>query len=656
MKKIILAIVIIGLVALAWVIWFKPAKHEAEEAKAETLVAVHVGKIERATLRAYVTAYGVVEPEPSGARPAASARVTPTVAGVITAVKCTEGQPVERGAVLVQLDSRLADLTVTFATQNMERQQKLVQTGGASQKALLETEQQLRAAQTQRDFLDVRAPLAGVVTRVNVKPGETVDLATTLAEIIDLDRLVVSASVPSAELALLQAGQSVEVRADAATAPIIGTLSYISPQVDPKAGTAPVRVALPANSALRPGQFVTFRIVCAEHKDCLAVPVESVVKTEDGGTVIAVVQDDKATQRLVTVGLRDGDLVEVAAAGLSAGQSVVTEGAYGLPKETKIRALNSATAESPVAARATSLELKQIIPLPDVKGGFDLMAADVAGQRLFVNAEDNDTTEVVDLAANKRIHTISGMHEPKWVVYRPESHKLYVANGDGAVRVVDSESFAPVGSIPFKEKANNLRYDPQTQDLFVGVGTTFGALGVVDTRSDSITARIALANYPKQFEIDGNLIYVNIPKVNHIAVVDRTKREVVATWPVKEAKNNVPMALDRANHRLFVGCESGKLVVFDTATGQSVASVDINADPDGIYCDSARQLVYVSCGAGFIDVLRQITADQYELVERIPTVKGAATSLFVPEWHKLILAVPQHEQQPAELRVFQTAP
>ena len=296
--------------------------------------------------------------------------------------------------------------------------------------------------------------------------------------------------------------------------------------------------------------------------------------------------------------------------------------------------------------------LARSIALPDVKGGFDLMAVDLAGQRLFLNAEDNNTTEVIDLAGGKLARTITGMQEPKWVVYRPELHKLYVANGNGAVRVLDSRTFEPLRSIEFREKANNLRFDPKTGELFVGVGKTFGAIGIVDTRTDSVTAEIPLANFPKQFEVEGDFIYVNVPEANHVAVIDRRKKAVEATWPVKAAKGNVPMGFDRARHRLFIGCEPGKLAVLDSGNGRQVAVVDIAPEPDGVWYDAKRRCVYVSCGEGSLDVVRQADAGHYEFAGRVPTAKGAATSLFVPELEEIFVAVPQREGQGAELRTY----
>jgi membrane fusion protein (multidrug efflux system) len=340
MKKTVFIIVFLAAVAgLAWLVWFKPAKREEAEKKPDTEVPVHVGKIKRVTLRGYVTAYGTVEAEPAGERPAASARVAPSVPGVVTEVKCVEGQRVDKGALLFQLDSRAADVAAAFAEKSLERQKKLVQVDGTSQKTLQDAEQQLAAARAQQALLRVQAPLAGTVVRVNVRPGEAVDLTTALAEVIDLDRLVASAQVPSSELAALKAAQPAEVLADKSGPPVLGAVSYISSEVDPKTGTALVRASVPANSGLRPGQFVTLRIVSEEHKDRLAVPVESVVKDAEGSTVIALVQGDKAAQKAVKTGLREGGLIEVEADGLQADMPVVTEGAYGLPKETRIRVL-----------------------------------------------------------------------------------------------------------------------------------------------------------------------------------------------------------------------------------------------------------------------------------------------------------------------------
>ena len=332
-----------------------------KEEKVVTEVAVYVGKIVRATMHGYVTAYGMVEPEPASAgKSAASSRLASPVAGVIAEANCVEGQHVEKGAVLFRLDGRTADVAVErakavveFADKSLARQKKLLEIEGTSLKLVQESEQQLNAArnelaaaQAQRALLNIIAPLAGTLARVNVRPGEAVDLTTVLAELIDLERLVVTANIASVDLAVLKIGQKAELSpgrasvAGSSSPPIPkGTLSFIGAQIDPKTDTALVRISIPANAGLRPGQFVSVRIVSDERPDRLAVPAESVVKTDDG-SAIAIVEGDKAVQKPVKVGVRDAGMIEVEGKGLKEGLTVVTKGAYGLPKETKIRVLS----------------------------------------------------------------------------------------------------------------------------------------------------------------------------------------------------------------------------------------------------------------------------------------------------------------------------
>ncbi len=324
-----------------------------EDASGEaTEVAVQVGTVVKADLRARVEAYGIVEPEPakSGA-PSGGARLAAPIAGIVAAVHVVEGQSVKAGDLVVNLDDRVAQAAVdkaqhalVFAQQVADRLDRLIGSGAISMQLKQEADQRLAAARAelaaaQAATAQVRlvSPLDGVVARINVQPGQSVDLNTIVAEIVDLKRLVVTVNVPADEVARIRPGQSAEIFIDnvketAAT----GSVSFVSPTIDMKTASAPVRLSLPEDSALRPGQFVRARIVTDELVGRLAVPRESVVKTEDG-KVIYRVEGDMAVQLPVKTGLRDGDLVEVEADGLKEGETIVTVGAYGLPKESKIR-------------------------------------------------------------------------------------------------------------------------------------------------------------------------------------------------------------------------------------------------------------------------------------------------------------------------------
>ncbi|HEX3855836.1 MAG TPA: hypothetical protein VHY30_00900, partial [Verrucomicrobiae bacterium] len=128
--------------------------------------------------------------------------------------------------------------------------------------------------------------------------------------------------------------------------PVTAELLFVSPNVNKDNDTVLVRALLPKDSGLRPGQFVSLRIVTAVHTNCLAAPVESVVTDENGKSVIALVKNGEATQMSVQTGLRENGLVEVEAPELKDGDVVVTVGAYGLPEKTKIHVQNSSGDEN----------------------------------------------------------------------------------------------------------------------------------------------------------------------------------------------------------------------------------------------------------------------------------------------------------------------
>jgi multidrug efflux pump subunit AcrA (membrane-fusion protein) len=332
-RKHIIAGIAVVLVAGSAVVAFiesrGPASASGEDETTPTVVAVQTGTLKLATLHRYVPGYGTVEPAPAtGSAPPAGAVLSAPVAGVVTKVAVVEGQHVEQGDLLVELNSGAT--TAENAKQEVERQKKLYAQQNTSLRNLQEAEAQLA-------LLRVSAPLSGTVARVNVKPGQAVDLNTVVAEVMDLNRLAVSAEIPAAEAGDLQPGQTVELLTDL---PVTTELLFVSPDVDKNNGTILVRALLPADSGLRPGQFVPLRIVTAVHTNCLAAPGESVVTDESGKSVIALVKGDEAAQTPVQTGLHENGWVEVEAPELKAGDVVVTVGAYGLPAKTKIRLLN----------------------------------------------------------------------------------------------------------------------------------------------------------------------------------------------------------------------------------------------------------------------------------------------------------------------------
>jgi DNA-binding beta-propeller fold protein YncE len=307
-----------------------------------------------------------------------------------------------------------------------------------------------------------------------------------------------------------------------------------------------------------------------------------------------------------------------------------------------------------VHAQEKTLKLKQTIPLPGVEGRIDHFALDASGERLFVCALGNNTVEVLDLRKGVRVHSITGLGAPQGIVYIPELDRLFVANDKGGLcEIYDGKSFQTVGELNFKDDADNVRYDSAAKKIYVGFGS--GGIAIVNAPDGKQIGSVKLSAHPEAFELEknGKRIFVNVPNSRHVAVIDREKGEVVTTWKTDLAFGNFPMALDEANHRLFVGCRlPSKLIVLNTESGDVVAKIDISGDPDDLFYDSKRHRIYATSGAGKIDIIEQTDPNTYAASARVNTADGARTGLFVPERDTLFVAVPHRGSQKAEVRAY----
>jgi DNA-binding beta-propeller fold protein YncE len=211
------------------------------------------------------------------------------------------------------------------------------------------------------------------------------------------------------------------------------------------------------------------------------------------------------------------------------------------------------TLQAAHAAGSIPLQLEAKIPLGDVKGRIDHMAADLTRQRLFVAELGNDSVGIIDLGAPKVPGRIRGLKEPQGVGYVPSTDTLYVANaGDGSVRLFRGPDLKETGWIDLGDDADNVRIDGAGTRVIVGYGE--GALAVIDGATHRKVADIPLDGHPESFRLEsnGSRIFVNVPDAHAIEVADRGSGKVIAKWPTGHSSANYPMALDEASGQVLV--------------------------------------------------------------------------------------------------------
>lgn len=295
------------------------------------------------------------------------------------------------------------------------------------------------------------------------------------------------------------------------------------------------------------------------------------------------------------------------------------------------------------------------IALPGVSGRIDHLAFDAERGRVFVCALGNGSVEVVDVAAGKVVKSLARFDEPQGVVAIPSTQQVaFSEGGAGKLHVLDAASLAETKVLDAGGDADNVRVETRTADgdrVWVGCEEGLAVFTVADWKR---VALVKLAGHAESFQLEkeGGRVFANVPSARHVAVVDRAKSEVVATWAIDGASSNFPLALDEKGGRLYVGCRSpAEVVVLDTKSGKVVGKAAIGGDCDDLFLDLERARLYASCGEGCVSVLSLEKDGTLKSAGRFATADGARTSLFVPSLAKLFVAAPKRSGHEAELRV-----
>lgn len=304
------------------------------------------------------------------------------------------------------------------------------------------------------------------------------------------------------------------------------------------------------------------------------------------------------------------------------------------------------------------LILQKEIPLPNIRGRIDHIDINLKDQLAYIAALGNNTMAVVDLKNAKITGSITGLDEPQGVTYIPKHQEILIANGGtGECGFYNALTLKKTGSIKLADDADDVRYDAETDNIYVGYGN--GGIAILDAASHKQVGDIKLPAHPESFQLDTktNKLWVNLPGSGMIGVCDLKQLKLVTKWSKLIPRANFPMVYDQLEHRIIVGYRiPAKLIIYDGETGKDLFSAPIVGDVDDLYWDAKNKNVYVSGGGGAVDIFKQTGNSTYKQIAHIKTRNGARTSLLVPEMGLFLIAARESGDQKAALLIYKIKP
>jgi len=217
-------------------------------------------------------------------------------------------------------------------------------------------------------------------------------------------------------------------------------------------------------------------------------------------------------------------------------------------------------------------------------------------------------------------------------------NKGYTSNGGlNNVTVFDLTTNKILNQVATGENPDAIFYDDYSKRIITCNGRS-NSLSIIDPSTDKVTGTIALSGKPETAVSDGaGKVFVNIENKSAISEIDIKNLKVENTWSIAPGESPSGLAIDRKTKRLFAGCENKMLVVLNAENGKVVSTPAIGNGCDGTAFDPKLNYVFSSNGEETLTVIKEISKDKFEVLENVPTKRGARTMTIDPESHTAYL-------------------
>jgi DNA-binding beta-propeller fold protein YncE len=274
-------------------------------------------------------------------------------------------------------------------------------------------------------------------------------------------------------------------------------------------------------------------------------------------------------------------------------------------------------------------------------GGWDYLSIDPLAHRLYVS--HGTEVVVVDLQNNQVVGAITNTPGVHGVALAPELGLGVTSNGrENKGGIVDLKTLTTLSKVDTSEGTDGMCYNPARQEAYLFCGRA-NAATVIDVKGQKVVATVPLAGRPEfaQADPNANRVYDNIESENEVAEIDGDAHTVITNWPIAPGESASGMAIDVKNHRLFLGCHNGMMVMMDSGNGNVVTTVPIGSGVDANAFDPGTMLAFASCGDGTTTIAHEDSPDKLTVVQKLTTQRGARTMALDPVTHNIYLATAQ---------------
>jgi YVTN family beta-propeller protein len=207
----------------------------------------------------------------------------------------------------------------------------------------------------------------------------------------------------------------------------------------------------------------------------------------------------------------------------------------------------------------------------------------------------------------------------------------------GTATSFDLKTLKPLRTIKAAAGADGVIFDPFSRHVFVINGDS-ESVTVIDPSSDVVVATIEVGGGLEFGAVDAHgKFFIDGVERQEIVRIDTATSRVDARWPIRNCARPHGIAVDPLTHRAFATCVNNVMVVVNTDTGATIATLPIGSRSDAAAFDPKRKLVFSSNGDGTLTVIAEKGQNQFVVLGNVPTALGAKTMALDPDSGRIYL-------------------
>jgi len=281
------------------------------------------------------------------------------------------------------------------------------------------------------------------------------------------------------------------------------------------------------------------------------------------------------------------------------------------------------------------------------EGGWDYLSVDAGKRRLYVS--HSTKVEVLNADTHEKIGEVEDLQGVHGAIAIPNSDQGITTNGKtNTATIFDVNSLRTLMELHTGKNPDALLYDNFSKHVFI-FNHSDETVTVVDTEFGKIVGTVDVGGTALEAGVsdEQGTIFVNLEDRHEIVSIDAKTLAYKTRWKLTPGEAPTGLAIDRANHRLFSVCNNGLMMVLDSEKGTIITQVPIGKHVDGVVYDPELKVAISSNGEGTITVVKEVSPNEFKVIETVTTAPGARTIALDEKTHHVFVSAAQYGETPA---------